>query len=132
DSGRTVWTVLRLRTRKFPGLPPRLARARMLLPPKGRDVTWRLARPAAGAGYLLAGEAAASFDPACGQGVFFALTSGLACAETILQVCRTPAREGLCLARFDDWIVQRSEEIGRDLREYYEELGIDMAAAALV
>ena len=120
--GRTVWTALRVEGRR--GLPPHLADAPQTLPPKGRDVTWRLARPMAGAGYLLVGEAAAVFDPACGQGVHFALTSGLAAADAIVGVARARAREPLFLARFDDAMVRRAEFICANLSTLYRRRNI--------
>lgn len=41
--------------------------------------------PAAGSGWLAAGDAAMAVDPLSGQGVYFALKSGLQVAETILD-----------------------------------------------
>lgn len=123
--GRTVWTTLRIGDRSTPPA----ATGAATIPAAGRDVTWRIARPMAGSGFLLTGEAAATFDPACGQGVFFALTSGLAAAQAILAAARSPGREGLCLARFDDWMVQRSEEICDSLRGLYQAHGIELNPA---
>jgi len=50
---------------------------------QGRDVTWRLARPCAGAGYFLAGDAACVIDPASSHGVLRALESGIRAADAI-------------------------------------------------
>jgi hypothetical protein len=53
--------------------------------PPGRDVTWRMARPCAGAGYFLVGEAACVLDPACSNGVTRALLSGMRAGDAIAR-----------------------------------------------
>ena len=50
---------------------------------QGRDVTWRMARPCAGAGYFQAGDAACVLDPACSHGVLRAMESGIRAANAI-------------------------------------------------
>ena len=50
---------------------------------RGRDVTWRMARPCAGPGFFLAGDAACVLDPACSHGVLRAMESGIRAADAI-------------------------------------------------
>src|SRR5260221_4170209 len=44
---------------------------------RGADVTWQVADRPAGPGYFLAGDAAATLDPASSHGVLKALMSGI-------------------------------------------------------
>jgi flavin-dependent dehydrogenase len=53
--------------------------------PGSRDVTWRIARPCAGPGYYLAGDAAFVLDPASSHGVLKALMSGMVIAAAIAR-----------------------------------------------
>lgn len=116
DGRRAVWTRLCRRGARPTALPSALSAARTVLPPVGRDVTWRMARPVAGAGYVVVGEAGVSLDPSFGQGVIAAILSGMAGAQTILEAERRPARAALALARFDDWCVQQAERAVSQLR----------------
>jgi flavin-dependent dehydrogenase len=92
--------------------------------PRAADVTWRIARPAAGSGYLLAGDSAFVLDPASSHGVLKALLTGTnaaVCAADIVQGV-APAEE-ICRA-YDKWIVELFEHDVRGLREVYGRMGL--------
>jgi flavin-dependent dehydrogenase len=94
--------------------------------PRAADVTWRIARPAAGPGYVLAGDSAFVLDPASGHGVLKALLTGTnaaVCAVDIVQGV-APAEE-ICRA-YDDWIVEMFEHDVRGLSEAYERMGLSL------
>lgn len=78
DLEARYWAALRA----FPGLAPRLARARIVggLRTSGPLAYWR--RRAATGGVLLTGDAAAFIDPMTGQGVSLALRGGELAAES--------------------------------------------------
>jgi flavin-dependent dehydrogenase len=56
------------------------------------DVQWRIFRPVCKEGLLLAGDAAAIIDPAAGQGIFNAMTSGIMAAHTVRKCWSTNSR----------------------------------------
>jgi len=67
---------------------------------QGRDVTWRVVRPCAGAGYFLAGDAACVLDPASSHGVLRAMESGIRAGEAITG---GPASIADYLAWMESW-----------------------------
>jgi flavin-dependent dehydrogenase len=64
--------------------------------------------PAAGTGWLAAGDAAAAHDPVAGLGVYWALESGMAAAETILAGAGTAAYATAAAGRFTEYLAQRA------------------------
>jgi flavin-dependent dehydrogenase len=68
------------------------------------DVTWRIARPCAGPGYFLAGDAAWVLDPASSHGVLFAIMSAMAAADAIYKVLQSPAEDRRIQAGYISWI----------------------------
>ena len=86
--GRTTWTAIGRGPR-----PPDLALHRQAARPLAWDVTWRLARPVAGRGWLLAGDAAGRLDPAWGQGLVTAVASGVAAGRTAVACLADRASE---------------------------------------
>jgi flavin-dependent dehydrogenase len=64
---------------------PRSARA--------SEVTWRIARPCAGEGYFLVGDAAFVLDPASSHGVLKALMSGMLAASAIAQATKNAGEQ---------------------------------------
>lgn len=95
DINTIAWTLLTPYTDKSERVPLQLAGAPIELSARGFDVTWRAVRPTAMPGLLLVGDAAAQLDPATGQGVFFALESGLRAAQTILECTLSSGRTHL-------------------------------------
>jgi flavin-dependent dehydrogenase len=68
-----------------------------------RDVTWRIARPSAGPGYFLAGDAAWVLDPASSHGVLFAFMSAMAATDAIVEILRSPQDHDHVQARYSTW-----------------------------
>jgi flavin-dependent dehydrogenase len=121
--GRTTWTVM-ARGRR----PPDLALARQTTRPAAWDVTWRLARPVAGRGWLLAGDAAGRLDPAWGQGLVSAVASGVAAGRTAVACLADQASESIYLAAYDGWFADRIHAAAAILRQRYADNGIHLAA----
>jgi flavin-dependent dehydrogenase len=82
---------------------------------RGFDVSWRLVRPAAGAGYRIVGDAAAMLDPRSGQGVLFALSSALAAARSIVAVEQAPHLRALEAAGYDAFVAAEFRRKGDEL-----------------
>jgi len=72
----------------------------------GADVSWTRVRPAAGAGYFLAGDAAAVLDPASSHGMLAALMSGMAVAHAVAAVVRG-ASPSMAAKGYDAWVRAR-------------------------
>src|SRR6218665_623423 len=85
--------------------------------------TWPDCQP----GCLVVGDAAAVFDPAAGQGVFFALRSGITAAETLRTCLARTFLEAPLLAAYDDWALRQVEYKVHGLRELYRGLGMTLA-----
>jgi flavin-dependent dehydrogenase len=123
-NGRTTWTAMG-HGRGMPDLSP--------LPEAGRsaawNVSWKLMRPVAGSGWLLAGEAAGRLDPASGQGLLTAIASGIAAARTAAACLTQSAREATYLAAYDGWFADHIHEGAATLRQRYADNGIDLLSA---
>jgi geranylgeranyl reductase len=121
--GCTTWTWLG-RNRRPPDLAP-LAPIRQTT---AWNVSWRLARPVAGRGWLLTGEAAGRLDPAWGQGLVFAVASGIAAGRTAAACLSDAPRESLYLAAYDGWFADRIHQAAETLRLRYIHNKIDLIA----
>lgn len=89
---------------------------------RGADVTWRRARPAAGPGWFLVGDAAFVLDPASSHGVLKALMSGRMAAQCIVAMAHGLASEGETVFHYNDWIARWFEADVARLTEYYAAL----------
>jgi flavin-dependent dehydrogenase len=69
-----------------------------------RDVTWRIARPSAGPGYFIAGDAAWVLDPASSHGVLFAFLSAMATADAINGILRRPKLARAIESGYVSWV----------------------------
>ncbi|HTW27649.1 MAG TPA: tryptophan 7-halogenase [Acetobacteraceae bacterium] len=116
--GRTSWTSLRHSAGPAP------VEGRDILPPTAWDVGWYLVRPVAGPDWRLAGEAGGRLDPAWGQGLCFAVASGIAAARSSLATQATPAAAALLAATYDGWFADRLLEAAATLRTRYAAAGI--------
>lgn len=122
-----AWTLLAPGS-EVPGFAaPILAGAPVQLPARGFDVTWRAPRPLARPGLLIIGDAATIIDPAAGQGVFFALESGLRAAQIVAGCFGSPAHTALLLAHYDDWAMREFQRKTLTLKAMYRGLGIEAA-----
>jgi hypothetical protein len=106
------------------GLPPKeLDGLRPFGPAvRGADVTWRRARPAAGPGWFLVGDAAFVLDPSSSHGVLKALMSGRMAAHCITAVAHGLAPEGETALHYNDWISRWFEADVAHLTEHYAAL----------
>ena len=106
-----------------PEPPPECAGLPPVGPPRGADATWRIAERLAGPVWLLAGEAAASLDPASSKGVLRALPSGLFAGRTAaaIRARGAPADEGA--RAYDGWLRRGFETEVRALAPMYAQLG---------
>ncbi len=121
--GRTMWTAMG-RGRRPPRFAPAIAPDRAA----AHSVGWRLARPVAAPGWLLAGEAAGRLDPAWGEGLTSAILSGMAAGRAAVACLTDPAREALYLASYDGWFADRIYAAAAGLRQRYAENGIHLIA----
>lgn len=85
--GKFAWVSLNLSDKRSSRMivPAILAHSTPIGRLGARDVTWKIARPCAGPGYFLVGDAACVLDPASSHGVLMALMSGMIVAESIVQ-----------------------------------------------
>jgi len=67
---------------------------------------WRRLQCPAGPGYFVCGDAAGYLDPATGDGLRFALESGLRAGGLAAAVVSAPARASLSAALYADWAEQ--------------------------
>ena len=86
------------------------------------DVGWRLVRPAAGAGYFLAGDAAFVLDPASSHGVLKALMCGIMAGHLIAAVLRGDCPEAAAASQYCTWVEDWFERDVRRLTEFYSQL----------
>jgi flavin-dependent dehydrogenase len=80
---------------EFDGLKP-------VGPVKGSDVTWRLLKACAGAGYFVAGDAASVSDPSSSHGVLRALMSGMLAGHLVLSKTYCNKPEPAVSAEYDE------------------------------
>lgn len=93
---------------------------------KVTNMRWRMFRPVCKEGILLCGDAAGILDPAAGQGILNALWSGIIAANTTIACLKEPDLAGFHLAAYDGWFVQQFEMKVTQLREYYNNHGIQL------
>jgi flavin-dependent dehydrogenase len=96
--------------------------------PAARSVGWRLVRPVAGRGWLLAGEAAGRLDPAWGEGLVTSILSGIAAGRVAIACLTDPTREAMYLAAYDGWFADRIHAAAAGLRQRYADNGIHLIA----
>jgi flavin-dependent dehydrogenase len=89
---------------------------------RGANVTWRLVKECAGAGYFLCGDAAAVLDPAASSGVARALGSGLKAADLIVQIERKRMDWQTAAAAYRRWYAELFIDQARQLASRYGNL----------
>lgn len=105
------------RPTEFGGLVPRGH-------PRAADVTWRLSRHIASAGWFQVGDAAAVLDPTSANGVLRALLSGLIAAKLACSVISGAACESEAGALYVSWLTDWFFESARTLSRFYSDLGV--------
>lgn len=90
---------------------------------RGADATWRIATPAAGSRWLIAGDAAANLDPTSSKGVLKALLSGTMAGRTVVAILQRggDARHGSDAYR--RWIEAWFETDVAEMAAMYARLG---------
>jgi flavin-dependent dehydrogenase len=101
---------------------PLLERARLVGKVEIHDATWSSAETHAGAGFLLAGDAAATIDPLTSQGVYKALQSGIVAAAAINTCLVRPEDSDLALAYY--------REAQEEFRRNYAEISLSFYRAS--
>lgn len=91
---------------------------------RAANVRWRVHRPVARKGIVLAGDAAGILDPAAGQGILWALWSGKIAAEVVARILDAPEMESQFLEQYDNWFLDQYLVKSNQLRQYYLEMGI--------
>ena len=128
SSGALTWTSLHVRCARHDATTEELARRSVPGSVRTFDASWKLTRPLAARGMLVAGEAAGRLDPAWGQGIVNALESGIAVARTVLDSAASPGLAAWLCADYDAWFVARHEEACDELSGYYSRQGIAILA----
>lgn len=102
-------------------VPQEFACLEALGPPRGADATWRVS-PAAGPGWLVAGDAAATLDPTSSKGVLKALLCGLMAGRTAAAILRRGAVAEQGAAAYRGWVEGWFQEEVRVLAPMYARL----------
>jgi flavin-dependent dehydrogenase len=125
--GCVTWTVLRTDASR-PRQPDELAGLPSQVPGGCWAATWHLVRPLAGAGWLIAGEAAGRVDPACGSGVADAAATGVRAARTAALCLADPPAAAMARAAYDGWLADLVHARAAELRRRYAASGIRLTA----
>ncbi len=94
---------------------------------KAANMQWRVFRPLACPGLLLAGDAAGILDPAAGQGILSGLMSGIMAGETALSCLANAQLSNWYLSRYDNWFMDHFNHKKDTLAKHYLEMGIDVS-----
>jgi hypothetical protein len=89
---------------------------------RGADATWRVS-PAAGPGWLLAGDAAASLDPTSSKGVLKALLSGTMAGRTAVAILQRGASAVQGTSTYRRWLEDWFDADVAVLAQMYAQLG---------
>lgn len=92
-------------------------------PTQGAEVAWRRAVRAAGPGWLMVGDAAASLDPASSHGILKAVMSGVMAAQTASAVLRQGAPETAAMDAYHRWLAGWFDADAERLGAAYRALG---------
>jgi flavin-dependent dehydrogenase len=94
---------------------------------KAANMQWRVFRPLACPGLLLAGDAAGILDPAAGQGILSGLMSGIMAGETVLSCLVNTQLSNWYLSRYHNWFMDHFTHKKDTLTKRYQEMGIDIS-----
>jgi flavin-dependent dehydrogenase len=90
---------------------------------RGADVTWRMAQQAAGSGWFMVGDAAATLDPTSSHGVLKALLSGITAGHLIAAAVGDKAPAAEIARAYHDWVAAWFTADAHRLRGFYRDLG---------
>jgi flavin-dependent dehydrogenase len=135
DSSGWTWTAL-VRPRLYqwtrvsfdgPPRPEWLPRHLLGLKPRahsrGADVTWRMAKEAAGPRWFMVGDAAATLDPTSSHGVLKAVMSGMMAGHLIAAVLDRKTPAPATAAAYHDWLAGWFSADAAKLAQFYRALG---------
>lgn len=116
------WARLEFATCERDERPEELAGLQRIGGTRGADATWRVSA-AAGAGWMLAGDAASNLDPTSSKGVLKALLSGTMAGRTAVAILQRGADAGQGAAAYRRWIEGWFEADVAALAPMYAKLG---------
>ncbi|RQR46160.1 hypothetical protein DIE12_03410 [Burkholderia sp. Bp9015] len=87
---------------------------------------WQCVRRTAGPGYIVCGDAAGYLDPATGDGLRFAIASGLRAGAMAVDVSRHPGGASVLAALYCDWVTDSYERSRAVLARSYARAGLDL------
>ncbi|MCX5540004.1 hypothetical protein M3A49_10940 [Paraburkholderia sp. CNPSo 3076] len=90
---------------------------------------WRHLDQAAGPGYFVCGDAAGYLDPASGDGLRFAIESGIRAATLAADVLKHPGRSSLAAALYCDWVLQDYLVMREALQQVYSRANLDICCS---
>ncbi len=120
------WTKLSSKMNANFSVPTELSKSYETTISKVANMRWRIFRPLCIEGGILCGDAASLIDPAAGQGILNALSSGIKAAQTAAACIRNPMFENVILTEYDSWCFNQFEQKANRLKEYYKTEGIDV------
>ncbi len=113
------WTRLSSKKEIDLSAPPELSNSTEIIVNKIANMRWRIFRPLCVEGGILCGDAAWLIDPAAGQGILNALSSGIKAGQTAVGCIKSPQIESFILAEYDNWSFSNFEHKVKQLKEYY-------------
>jgi flavin-dependent dehydrogenase len=117
------WTSVRFGSRSGGGAPEEFRDLTPMGPARGADVTWRMTDRAAGPGWFIVGDAAATLDPTSSHGVLKALLSGITAGHLIAAGLDGKAPGGEIAAAYHEWIAGWFAADAAHLRAFYRSIG---------
>jgi flavin-dependent dehydrogenase len=93
-------------------------------PPKGADVTWRMASHPAHPAWFIVGDAACLLDPLSSKGVLRAMMSGIAAGHLIANVLNGHITAKAAGNVYQHWLSEWFAQEARHLATFYQQLGI--------
>ena len=117
------WTRVRFGSRGDAAVPDEFRDLVPLGPPRGADVTWRIAEKGAGPGWFMVGDAVATLDPTSSHGVLKALLSGITAGHLIAAALADRAPAGEIATAYHDWIAGWFSADAAHLRTFYRSIG---------
>lgn len=124
NNRRFTWT--QLKSEKQQSYLPPLSGSRLISEVTAHDVRWRISRPVCKLRTLLCGDAAGVLDPAAGQGILTALTSGIMAARTVASCVNKPGLENYFFFNYDQWFLGQHEQMVNQLSRHYDQMNINV------
>lgn len=90
---------------------------------RGADATWRMVEPAAGPGWLIAGDAAATLDPTSSKGVLKALLSGTMAGRTAVAIVQRGGDAARGAGAYRRWLEDGFENGVAAMAPMYQRIG---------